>query len=182
MITVRIRQILLSFVAILFLLLVKPPPLLTQSQTLNKNGSNEIPSSSRLETPATMIEAIHQRNAEIDKKAEALELKEQRLKIMEQGIKKMINKNEQILETINQKNAQKNAKLALEQEERTRRISKIYEKMPPEEAAIRIDKMKESLALDLLRVIKPKSVAQILIGLSPAKAAKLSEKLNKKPR
>ncbi len=182
MITVRVNQIILSIAAALFFLFVKPLPLLTQSQPLNKNSSKETESPLRPETPETMIEAIRQRNEDIDKKSEALKVKEQRLQIMAQEISSMIKKHTQILEDISQQKAQKKSKMALEQEERYRRISKIYEKMPPEDAATRIDKMKESLALNLLRVIKPKSVAQILIGLSPTKAAKLSEKLSRKPR
>ncbi|MFQ5579654.1 MAG: MotE family protein [Nitrospiria bacterium] len=178
----HVRQIILSIMGILFLLFVKPLPLLTQSQPLKEGKFKEVQPPSKSETPTSMIEAIQQRNADIDKKSKALEAKEQRLQIMEKEISNMIKKHTRILETITQKEAQKKSKLELEQEERYRRISKIYEKMPAEDAATRIDKMKEAFALNLLRVIKPKSVAQILVGLSPAKAAKLSEKLSRKPR
>jgi len=182
MINIRVRKIIFSIAAIFFLLFVKPLPLFTQSQTLNKSRTEKTPSPSRSKTPASMIEAIRQRNQDIDKKAEALNIKEERLRIMSQEISNMIKKHTRILETISQKESEKKSKLELEQEERYQRISKIYEKMPPEDAATRIDKMKESLALKLLRVIKPKSVAQIFIGLSPTKAAKLSEKLSRRPR
>lgn len=168
------KQTLFLVSAILFVLFLIPPPLLTQAQNLSKDRPDE--------TPATMIEAIQQRNTDIDKRAKSLDLKEQKLRIMEQEISKMIKEHTQILEAIHQKETQKKTQRDHDEEERYRRLSKIYEKMPPEDAATRIDQMKESLALNLLRVIKPKTVALILSGLSPDKAAKLSEKLIRKPR
>ncbi|HLG22981.1 MAG TPA: hypothetical protein VI382_09205 [Candidatus Manganitrophaceae bacterium] len=58
----------------------------------------------------------------------------------------------------------------------------MYEAMPPEEAAARIEKMNESLALNLLGRIKEKIAAQILTGMNPTKAARMSEKLIKTQR
>jgi len=172
------KRTLFLILAILFILFLKPSPLLAQTQNLNKNRPDETSAPTESKTPATMIEAIQQRNADIDKRTEALDLKEQRLRIMEQEISKMIKEHTKILETINQKEAQRDQA----QEARYSRLAKIYEKMPPEDAATRISRIEESLALNLLRVIKPKTVAQILSGLSPAKAAQFSEKLIRKPR
>ena len=49
--------------------------------------------------------------------------------------------------------------------------------MDPEEAALRISEMKESLALDILAGIKGKKAAGMLAAIKPAKAAKLTEGL-----
>ncbi|MFQ5779775.1 MAG: hypothetical protein ACE5HN_03195, partial [Nitrospiria bacterium] len=62
--------------AILFILFLKPSPLLTQTQNRNKDRPDETSSHPESKTPATMIEAIQQRNAAIDKRTEALDLKE----------------------------------------------------------------------------------------------------------
>jgi len=59
------------------------------------------------------------------------------------------------------------------------RIIKVYEAMDPEEAAIRIEKMKEGLALDILAGIKEKTAAAVLAGMKPTKAAQLSAGLRR---
>ena len=53
--------------------------------------------------------------------------------------------------------------------------------MPVEEAAQRIEKMREAVALDLLARLKSKTAGQILAALDPAKAARLVEKLAADP-
>ena len=58
-------------------------------------------------------------------------------------------------------------------------LLKIYESMDPEEGALRIEQMREGLALDILAGIKNKKAAGILAGVSPKKAAVLSEGLMK---
>jgi flagellar motility protein MotE (MotC chaperone) len=58
-------------------------------------------------------------------------------------------------------------------------LIKIYESMDPEEAALRIEHMREGLALDILAAIKGKKAAGVLAGVEPAKAAKLSEGLRR---
>ena len=61
-------------------------------------------------------------------------------------------------------------------------LSQAFETMPVEEAAQRIDKMKEAVALGLLGRLKGKTAGQILAALSPAKAARFVEKLAAQPR
>jgi flagellar motility protein MotE (MotC chaperone) len=51
--------------------------------------------------------------------------------------------------------------------------------MDPEEGALRIEQMREGLALDILAGIKNKKAAGILAGVDPKKAARLSEGLRK---
>ena len=61
-------------------------------------------------------------------------------------------------------------------------LSQAFETMPVEEAAQRIDKMKEAVALNLLARLKGKTAGAILAALSPGKAARLVEKLAAEPR
>ena len=56
-------------------------------------------------------------------------------------------------------------------------LSQAFETMPVEEAAQRIEKMREAVALDLLARLKSKTAGQILAALDPTKAARLVEKL-----
>jgi flagellar motility protein MotE (MotC chaperone) len=67
----------------------------------------------------------------------------------------------------------------LEQDPALVHLLKIYESMDPEEGALRIEQMREGLALDILAGIKNKKAAGILAGVDPKKAARLSEGLRK---
>jgi flagellar motility protein MotE (MotC chaperone) len=60
-------------------------------------------------------------------------------------------------------------------------LSQAFETMPVEEAAQRIEKMREPVALDLLARLKSKTAGQILAALDPTKAARLVEKLAADP-
>jgi flagellar motility protein MotE (MotC chaperone) len=128
--------------------------------------------------PAAMIRAIEQRKNELDKRSQELDMKEERLRLMEQEVSQMLKKYAEIREALEEKEKKRKET----EEKQVGRLAKMYEAMPPEEAAARIDKMNETLALTLLGKIKEKSAAQILAGLSPAKAAQLTEKLARNPR
>ena len=58
-------------------------------------------------------------------------------------------------------------------------LARMYEAMPPKDAAARIEKLKEPLTLKLLSSLKPKTAARILNEIKPSKAASLTEKLAK---
>ncbi|MDC4205729.1 MAG: hypothetical protein MPW13_15340 [Candidatus Manganitrophus sp.] len=107
------------------------------------------------------------------KRSQELDQKEERLRLMEQEVGQMLKKYSEIREALEEKEK----KRKLTEDEQLGRLAKMYAVMPPEEAAARIEKMDESLALNLLEKIKEKSAAQILTNLSPVKAAKLTEKL-----
>ena len=82
-----------------------------------------------------------------------------------------------IAEAMAIREAQKSADETDQSRESLKHLIKVYEAMDPEEAALRISKMKESLALDILAGIKDKKAAGMLAGIEPAKAAKLTEGL-----
>lgn len=56
-------------------------------------------------------------------------------------------------------------------------LAKIYEAMPAEEAAARLERMPERKALEVLRLIKGKSAGAILAEVKPERAARLTEQL-----
>ena len=56
-------------------------------------------------------------------------------------------------------------------------LAKIYEAMPPEEAAARLERMPERKALEVLRLLKGKSAGSILAEVKPDRAARLTEQL-----
>ena len=56
-------------------------------------------------------------------------------------------------------------------------LAKIYEAMPAEEAAARLERMPERKALEVLRLLKGKSAGAILAEVKPDRAARLTEQL-----
>ena len=60
-------------------------------------------------------------------------------------------------------------------------LAKIYEAMPAEEAAARLERMPERKAIEVLRLLKGKSAGSILAEVKPDRAARLTEHLLNKP-
>src|SRR5579871_2692112 len=128
--------------------------------------------------PSAMLRAIEQRKSELDKRARELDQKEERLRLMEQEIGRMLKKSTEAREALEATEKKRKQ----EEERQVARLAKMYEAMPPDQAAARIEKLDESLELMLLGKIKEKSAAQILTGLNATKAAQLTEKLVKTAR
>ena len=59
---------------------------------------------------------------------------------------------------------------------RLKKIAKMYEAMPPEEAASRIEQLPQGTAIKVLLLIKSRAAGNILAEVSPRKAAKLTER------
>ncbi|MBI3608659.1 MAG: hypothetical protein HY207_11885 [Nitrospirae bacterium] len=133
------------------------------------------------ETPEGLIKAIQQRETELAQRADDLAKKEERLKILEQDIRAMVDKYVKLRDEVELK-AKQNAKQNAPQnqggpDDRFGQLAKVYEQMAPDDAAARIDKMNEAVALKILAAAKPKATAKILTGLPAVKAARLSEQL-----
>ena len=137
------------------------------------------PQSASAESPAALIDALKQREAAIEAREKALDLRESHLKIMETDIKAMVDKYVRLKGEIDRYESDKAVARRKQEEERVTRLAKIYQSMPPKEAAARIGKMKESTALSLLRKIKEKVAAKILSNMPPAKATRFSERFIK---
>ncbi|MBN4054128.1 hypothetical protein JYT87_00295 [Nitrospira defluvii] len=134
------------------------------------------------ETPLAMVEALKERSARIEQREMELKEREGRLHLLEEEIRAMIKGYTKLKEEVDRKEADRLSVRNQEKEKRIARLAKIFQSMPPREAANRIAKLKESTALALLRRIKEKNAAKILSNLSPTKAAKFSEKFIKVPK
>ncbi len=73
--------------------------------------------------------------------------------------------------------AQKEADRKQVQDGRFSNLAKVYESMPPEEAALRLQNMKEAYAMEILPRMKVKKAAKVLSAMDPVVAAKYSEKM-----
>ena len=59
---------------------------------------------------------------------------------------------------------------------RLKKVAKMYEAMPPEEAATRIQQLPQGTAVKVLLLIKSRAAGNILAEVSPRQAAKLTER------
>lgn len=168
--TDRYRNGLLLTVVVALLLTHR---LLTPTAPAADSGNENSPP--EVKTPEAMIKAIQQRATEMDKRAELLDQKEQQLRLLEKEIGQMLDRYTKLRNEIEQKKSQPGQARG----EPIDRLAKMYETMAPEDAASRIERIEEPLALKILSRIKEKKAAQIISSMSPAKAARFSEKLAK---
>ncbi|TAJ26179.1 MAG: hypothetical protein EPO64_06790 [Nitrospirae bacterium] len=138
-----------------------------------------------VETPREVFEMLEQRKRMLDKKEEAVRVAEARLSTLKSEIEQLLARHEQAVKafeatqkTVEQK--QTKAESSARQAE-LGQLAKIYETMPPEEAALRIEKMPQPMALQLLRLLKGKTAGAILAQVKPEKAAKLTAHYLEKP-
>jgi len=127
------------------------------------------------DSPGTFIKALQERNAEIDKREEKVEEREDRLAFLKKEVRDMLQKYIKIKEEMDLKESEQVKAQKTEEEKRITRLAKIYQAMKPKEAATRIKKMKKTTALGLLRRIKEKQAAKILSNMSAEKAMQFSE-------
>ncbi|MFZ5861448.1 MAG: MotE family protein [Nitrospirota bacterium] len=128
-------------------------------------------------TPEALLKAMKQREDELNQRADVLHQQEQRLKIMDQDLRAMMDKYVKLRDEALQKAKQAAGSDQASDDSKYAQLAKVYEQMAADEAAARIEKMDEAVALKILAVAKPKAAAKILMGLPAAKAARLSERL-----
>ncbi len=105
-------------------------------------------------------------------------IEEERLKILQEDIAKKSQELKKLKEEIDakiKKQEELKAQIEKAQDERYQRLAKIYEQMPAEEAATRLEKLDDETATNLILAIKPRQAAKILANVNPEKAAVLSK-------
>ncbi len=100
-------------------------------------------------------------------------LEEERLTILKADIKKEVERLEKLKKEIEE--AQK--ALDIKIQEGLLKVVKMYEAMPPEEAARKLEKLDEDSAVIILNSLKPKTAGKILAQMDNDKAASLSKKI-----
>lgn len=100
-------------------------------------------------------------------------LEEERMSIIRTDIQKAIDEYKKL-----KAEADKSIKAADEkQQEKLINVAKMFESMPAEEAARRMEKLDDSSALVILKTLKPKSAGKILAQMDAERAAALSKKM-----
>lgn len=125
-----------------------------------------------------LVEKLQARLQQLDQREQQIQDDEQRLGALRRDLEGLASRQEKaIAEAMAIRESQKVSNKIDESQESLNHLIKVYEAMDPEEAALRISKMDEMLALDILAGIKDKKAAGMLAGIEPSKAAKLTKGL-----
>jgi flagellar motility protein MotE (MotC chaperone) len=128
--------------------------------------------------PREIFEMLEQRKRALQRREDALRTSEARLTTLKTEIQQILERYEAQVKAAQQeesKNTAASQKASLAQ------VAKMYETMPAEEAAARIEKMPNKMALQVLRMLKGQTAGNILALVSPDKAAKLTERFIDRP-
>lgn len=137
-----------------------------------------------IDVPREVLDMLEQRKRDLDRREQSLRQNEERLMIVRGQIEELLDQNEALEKRI--QNAQAKdvpqqakalaAKDRVVQEQRTQ-LAKIYESMPSEDAASRLEHMPDRKAIEILKMVKAKTAGAILAQVKADRAAKLTEQL-----
>jgi flagellar motility protein MotE (MotC chaperone) len=128
---------------------------------------------------ATLLDQLQAQLKEVEERERGLQLREEQVLALQRDVEALAARQAKEAKLLKQEAAalSEEQRRYLAQDPSLVHLIKIYESMDPEEGALRIEQMREGLALDILAGIKNKKAAGILAGVSPQKAARLSEGL-----
>jgi flagellar motility protein MotE (MotC chaperone) len=141
-----------------------------------------------LTVPREIIDMLDQRKRHLDRREASLRGAEERLLILKAELEQILAKHEKVAAVQKQQGDEMQKR---DDERKLRRhkdatesralqqsqLAKIYESMPPEEAAASLERMPERKAIEVLRILKGKSAGAILAAVRPERAARLTEQL-----
>ena len=131
------------------------------------------------EEPLELAAAVHKREQALKEEAEKLEELSSRLEIQRKELAAERTLIEQRLEAIVPSVA--GGARPLSTTEDTAKLTKMYENMPPEEAAAILENLPDSTVAQILLNIRARQAAQILGSMRPEKAANTSKLLMPAP-
>ncbi len=140
-----------------------------------------------IDVPREVLDMLDQRKRDLDRREQLLRQNEERFMIVRGQIEELLDQNEALEKKIQSAQAKadpsstQQTKLHAEkersaQEQRTQ-LAKIYESMPSEDAASRLEHMPDRKAIEILRMVKAKTAGAILAQVKADRAAKLTEQL-----
>ena len=120
-----------------------------------------------------LIQRIKEEEGRLEQKATGLEEKERRLEILSRELLEHMNNLKQVRVEVNTLHQQ----IEAHENEKEKRLVKIYDAMEPDNAAQRLEAMDDSLGSWLLLRINVRKAGQILGAMSPAKASRITARL-----
>ena len=132
--------------------------------------------------PEEMVAMFQQRKQDLERRENAVRTAEGQLALLKAEVEEILSK----VEAVEQRRLEKEKAVLGRQSasgkqagdlraQHLAQLAKMYESMPAEEAAARIERMADRKALEILRLLKTKSAGAILAQVKADRAAKLSE-------
>lgn len=141
-------------------------------------------------SPREILHMLDQRKRFLDRREAALRGADTHLLELRAELEQIVTRHEKLVEAEKKRAQAAQAKAASEADKSKdprngggprnvsqAQLAKIYEAMPPEEAAARLERMPERKAIEVLRLLKGKSAGAILAEVKPDRAAHLTEQL-----
>lgn len=150
-------------------------------------SARSTPQGPAIEIPREVLEMLDQRKRDLDRREEILRQNEERLMIVRSQVEELLEQNEALEKRIQSARAKEErpatqpSKVQVDkdrtaQDQRTQ-LAKIFESMPSEDAAARLERMPDRKAIEILRMVKSKTAGAILSQVKADRAAKLTEQL-----
>jgi flagellar motility protein MotE (MotC chaperone) len=144
-----------------------------------------------LDAPREVIDMLEFRKRYLDRREESIKQEEQRLQMVKAEMEQLLARNEAVEKKIlaalvkeeqqgnDEKTQQAKAKAERERQalQQKAQLAKMYEAMPSEEAAARLERISDKKAIEILRLVKTKTAGSILAQVKVDRAAKLTEQL-----
>ena len=148
---------------------------LVDTQDFSDTQENPLrPQGPAIDMPQEVLDMLSQRQRAVERREEAVRTEEARLLSLKKDIEQLLARQLQLSKT--GPNAKKPADAESAAKATVDQVVKMYETMPPEEAAARLEKLPTEMALEVLRSLKGKTAGTILASVKPEKAAKLTER------
>lgn len=145
-----------------------------------------------LNVPEEVVAMLQQRQEDVERREKAARTAEERLTSLRAELEQILSKveaaeqrrlrlKEQQAKAAAGQSAVQNKQAAELHNQKYAQLTKMYESMPAEEAAARIERMPDRKALEILRLVKGKTAGSILAQVKVDRAAKLTEQLLSNP-
>lgn len=118
----------------------------------------------------SLVELLENRNKELDKREAELNEREARLKQLSREIEAKIAR----LSKLREESESYFKKIDAAEAGKIAHLVKIYEVMPPKDAAVRMEQLDEDIAILILSKMKQRAAAKVLALIEPGLAAGLS--------
>ncbi|MEO8046808.1 MAG: hypothetical protein ABI684_05935 [Nitrospirota bacterium] len=135
-----------------------------------------------LTVPEEMVAMFQQRKQDLERRENAVRAAEAQLAILKAEVAQILSKVEAVEQrrlaqekAAGGQQASQGKQASATHTQQLGQLVKMYESMPAEEAAARIERMTNRKALEILRLLKSKSAGAILAQVKVDRAAKLSE-------
>ncbi|MBI3806142.1 MAG: hypothetical protein HY281_01285 [Nitrospirae bacterium] len=163
------------------------PGSVSADQIKKSGGELPVPATEPLQGPALvvpeeMVAMFQQRKQDLERREKTVRAAEGQLAILKAEVAQILSKVEAIEKRrLEQEKAvlgqpgSHGKQVADTRAQQLGQLVKMYESMPAEEAAVRIERMSDRKALEILRLLKSKSAGAILAQVKADRAAKLTE-------